>query len=346
MTMSMEAVKEIELGSFQPTPTGLIVKGKPNFEEWQEAGHFLSRAGKSVMWWIGDWLNYGEHRWGQKYKEAIEVTGLDYHTVRVARYVSKEFESDRRRSLLSFGHHVEVKALPARTADDFLRDAESEDLSIKELRQRIKEWKQQQADEPKTLSEGCTVDDLNKLVAAGLKFNCIYADPPWQYGNQGTRAATDNHYETMAFEDIAALPVKELAGDKSHLHLWTTNGFLVEALNLIQLWGFEFKSTFVWVKPQLGIGNYWRCSHEIMLLGVKGGLTFPPTNVKSWLEHDRTQHSKKPEAVRLLIEKVSPGPYLELFGRTISQGWTIWGNEISKNLFEQTARNYSRLPRS
>ncbi len=176
----------------------------------------------------------------------------------------------------------------------------------------------------------CTVDDLKQLAAGETKYGCIYADPPWNYGNQVTRAATDNHYATMVAEDIAALPVGELAADKCHLHLWTTNGFLREALGLLDSWGFEFKSTFVWVKPQLGIGNYWRCSHELMLLGVKGRLTFPPSGVKSWIEADRSKHSAKPEQVREFIEKMSPGPRLELFGRKTSPGWTVWGNEVSR----------------
>lgn len=178
---------------------------------------------------------------------------------------------------------------------------------------------------------GCTADDLSKVTA---KFGCIYADPPWQYGNQSTRASTDNHYSTMSLDEIAALPVPELAAEKCHLHLWTTESFLEDAIALLRGWGFERKSGFIWVKPQLGIGNYWRCSHEIMLLGVKGGLTFPPTNIKSWIEHDRTKHSSKPEAVRKLIEQVSPGPYLELFGRKAVHGWTVWGNEIERGIFD------------
>src|SRR5262245_681745 len=98
----------------------------------------------------------------------------------------------------------------------------------------------------------------------------------------------------MTVAEIAALPVDKLAAEKCHLHLWTTEGCLEEAIRLLKHWGFERRSGFVWVKPQLGIGNYWRCSHEFMLLGVRGGLTFPPTNIKSWLEHVRTQHSAKP----------------------------------------------------
>lgn len=186
----------------------------------------------------------------------------------------------------------------------------------------------------------CEIEDLERVAASGAKFGCIYADPPWSYGNQGTRAATDNHYRTMSIEDIAALPVPDLAAEESHLHLWTTNGFLREALSLLEGWGFEFKSTFVWVKPQLGIGNYWRCSHEILLLGVKGGLTFPPNGFRSWVEADRTEHSAKPEQVRELIEQVSPGPRLELFARRTSPGWEVWGDDVSQSgLFDPVAQS-------
>ena len=83
-----------------------------------------------------------------------------------------------------------------------------------------------------------TVDDLDTLIAQGLKYRAIYADPPWRYGNQGTRAATDNHYPTMTVDEIAALPIAQLAADAAHLHLWTTNAFLFESKRVIEAWGF------------------------------------------------------------------------------------------------------------
>ena len=86
----------------------------------------------------------------------------------------------------------------------------------------------------------------------------------------------------------------------------------------------------------MGIGNYWRVSHEFLLLGVKGGLVFADHGQMSWLRHDRIGHSRKPEQVRRIIEKVSPGPYLELFGRRTADNWTVWGNEIERTLFNQS----------
>ena len=183
--------------------------------------------------------------------------------------------------------------------------------------------------------ETCAVLDLQDLIKGGRKFGTIYADPPWPYMNQATRASTGNHYSTMTLDDIAALPVPRLTSEQAHLHLWTTNAFLFDAKTLIETWGFEYKSCFVWVKPQMGIGNYWRLSHEFMLLGVKGGLTFLDRGQMSWLNHDRIGHSRKPEEVRWIIEKVSPGPYLELFGRRTIDNWTVWGNEIERTIFNR-----------
>jgi N6-adenosine-specific RNA methylase IME4 len=177
----------------------------------------------------------------------------------------------------------------------------------------------------------CT--DLSELVASGQKFGTIYADPPWRYNNQGTRAATDNHYDgDMSIDDICAMPIKELCADKCHLHLWTTNAFLFECPKIFEAWGFEFKSTFVWAKPSFGIGNYWRNSHEIMLLAVKGGQTALSRSEKSWTECKRGAHSAKPEIVRHSIERLSPGPFLELFGRSPRTGWTVFGNQIVEEL--------------
>jgi N6-adenosine-specific RNA methylase IME4 len=177
------------------------------------------------------------------------------------------------------------------------------------------------------VSEG--VKSLDNLPRS--HFGCVYADPPWQYGNQGTRAATDNHYNTMSIADLCAMPISELVADDAHLHLWTTNAFIKESFDLIDAWGFEYRSMFIWVKPQMGIGNYWRVSHEIMLLGIRGNAKrFNDRSLKSWAEASRTKHSAKPGIVRSMIERASSGPYLELFGRKLVKGWTVFGNQIGE----------------
>jgi N6-adenosine-specific RNA methylase IME4 len=186
-------------------------------------------------------------------------------------------------------------------------------------------------------SPACAISDLQSLVDAGRKYKTILADPPWSYSNQGTRAATGNHYNTMSIDDICALPISRLADETAHLHLWTTNAFLFDCKKIMELWGFEYKSCFVWVKSSMGIGNYWRVSHEFMLLGVRGSLPFQNHSEMSWYEEKRSKHSAKPLEVIKKIETVSPGPYLELFGRETRENWTVWGNQISKTLFNEAA---------
>ncbi len=241
------------------------------------------------------------------------------HAVEIARHLRKTCGKD-------------PAAWDADAVADWVDRCETEKLTVQQLRAAITA---ERVAAPADDAPCCTVTDLAELGKAGRKFGTIYADPPWAYGNQATRAATDNHYPTMTVEDIAALPVGDLAADQSHLWLWTTNGFLFECPQIFAAWGFEFKSSYVWVKPQIGIGNYLRNSHEFLLLAVRGGLVGAATDVKSWGEFNRQEHSAKPDRIRVdVLERVSPGPRLELFGRKTSPGWTVWGNQIERNLFD------------
>ena len=186
--------------------------------------------------------------------------------------------------------------------------------------------------------ESGAVADLGELVQRGLRYGCVYADPPWAYSNKGTRANVEDEYKsTMTVDEICEEPVSQLAADDCHLHLWTTNAFLFDARRVIESWGFEYKSCFVWVKPQMGIGNYWRVSHEFMLLGIRGKPEFRRRDCMSWGQFDRTAHSKKPKDVRRLVESVSHGPYLELYGRETVPNWMVYGNEVSRTMFEDPA---------
>ena len=182
-------------------------------------------------------------------------------------------------------------------------------------------------------NEDGNYSNFQDIIDLGVKFGTVYADPPWRYDNQGTRAATDNHYDgTMSLDELRALPVADITADKAHLHLWTTNAFLYDTKSILEAWGFEYKSTFVWVKPQMGIGNYWRNSHELMITAVKGGLTADSKAEMSWVECRRGRHSSKPQQVRERIMRLSPGPYLELFGRRVVKDWVVFGNQVEEEL--------------
>jgi N6-adenosine-specific RNA methylase IME4 len=173
-----------------------------------------------------------------------------------------------------------------------------------------------------------TTSELHQLIQEGRRYGTILCDPPWPYENIGTRAAAEKHYPTLSLEALKDLPVRELCSEEAHLHLWTTNAFLIEAHQLLEYWGFEYKGCFVWVKPCFGLGHYYRVAHEFLLLGVRGGAPFRERGQRSWEEWPRGRHSEKPQEAIAMIEAVSPGPYLELFSRERRNGWTTWGSEF------------------
>jgi N6-adenosine-specific RNA methylase IME4 len=211
------------------------------------------------------------------------------------------------------------------------RIAEATDPKQVSQRKCLSLVKKSEATAPR--NDTCTLEDLQSLVGQ-REFGCIYADPPWLYDNQATRASTSNHYGGMTVDELCELPIEQLAAKDAHLHLWITNAFLFDAPRIFDAWGFEFRSSFVWCKPQMGIGNYWRNSHEILLTAIRGNAKrFNDRSLLSWGKFNRTRHSAKPEEIRGFIERASAGPYLELFGRRKVEGWTVWGNEIERNLF-------------
>lgn len=166
-------------------------------------------------------------------------------------------------------------------------------------------------------------------------FQTIVADPPWQYGNKSTRNAADKHYPTMTIEELCDLSVEAHAAPDAHLYLWTTAPFLREAFTVMEAWGFTYKTNLVWVKPQMGMGNYFRVSHEHVLFGIRGRGRTKSKSQMSWFEADRSRHSAKPDSFVDIVERCSASPGLEMFarrdGRTPRMDtafrWSFWGNE-------------------
>jgi N6-adenosine-specific RNA methylase IME4 len=173
------------------------------------------------------------------------------------------------------------------------------------------------------------------------QYGTILVDPPWRFTNRTGKVGPEHRrlhrYQTMSFEDIAALPVGDLALPKSHLYLWSPNALLPEALMIMKAWGFIYKTNVVWYKVRKdggpdgrGVGFYFRNVTELLLFGVKGKLrTLQPGRRQVNIMISRKQeHSRKPDAMYDLIEKCSPGPFLELFARERVEGWTQWGDEL------------------
>lgn len=157
----------------------------------------------------------------------------------------------------------------------------------------------------------------------------IVADPPWRYANKATRGAAEDHYPTMTNGDLAALAgeLELWAAPECHLYLWTTNNFIREAFDVIDAWRFEYKTMLTWIKPQIGMGNYFRGRTEHVLFATRGNAHTQRRDVSNVIESNRTQHSRKPDVFYDLVETMSPGPYLEMFARRRRFGWDHWGNE-------------------
>lgn len=176
--------------------------------------------------------------------------------------------------------------------------------------------------------------DVQATSRQPQRFRVIYADPPWDIAQLGKRGAI-NHYDLMTLDRIKQMPVADLAADNATLLLWTTNAALPGALDVMKEWGFEYKTNAIWDKYYLGLGNYFRSTHEILLHGVRGKAPFKFRGQRSTLLFPRQDHSHKPEEMIPLIERVLDGPYLELFARqrpNSHKDWSVWGNEIDSDI--------------
>jgi N6-adenosine-specific RNA methylase IME4 len=164
------------------------------------------------------------------------------------------------------------------------------------------------------------------------KYSIIYADPPWSYDNDPPSRSVTNHYGVMTLDDICALPVKEISEKNAMLFLWTTITHLRECFNVIDSWGFEYKSNIVWDKQIAGTGYWTRSQHEFLMICKKGNIKCPlPENISpSLYSEKRKEHSKKPRYFRSMIERQYPNltNRIELFSRDKIEGWDCWGNEV------------------
>lgn len=173
------------------------------------------------------------------------------------------------------------------------------------------------------------------------KYSTILADPPWQFSNRTGKMAPEHRrlsrYPTMTLQDIKELPIPQIIKEPAHLYLWVPNALIAEGLEVMERWGFCYKTNIIWYKirkdggpDRRGVGFYFRNVTEIILFGVRGnnartkqmGRTQP--NI---ICSQKREHSRKPDEQYKIIEGCSRGPYLELFSRHARKGWSQWGNE-------------------
>lgn len=186
----------------------------------------------------------------------------------------------------------------------------------------------------------------DRIRALPLKqFGVILADPEWRFvpwnEETGSDRSAANHYATSALEDIKKRDVPSIAADDCVLALWATVPMLPQALEVMQAWGFEYRSHCVWLKPRAGTGYWFRNVHELLLIGVKGDVpcAAPGTQWDSAWDADPGEHaeySAKPEEAYKLIETYFPNlPKIELNARIKRPGWEVWGAEAPVDLSEE-----------
>lgn len=175
------------------------------------------------------------------------------------------------------------------------------------------------------------------------KYGAILADPPWTFKvwskATGNGRSAASHYDVMSLDDIKNLPLNSLAADNCVLFLWATMPMIPEALETMAAWGFTYKTVgFSWMKTckvqtdllHFGMGYYTRSNVELCLLGTKGSPKRQDKGVPQAILEPVREHSRKPDCVHERIERLVPGPYIELFARTKRDGWDCWGLETNK----------------
>jgi N6-adenosine-specific RNA methylase IME4 len=178
------------------------------------------------------------------------------------------------------------------------------------------------------------------------RYGVILADPPWRFEpysrDTGMDRAADNHYPTKQTDDIAALDVPSIAADDCVLLLWATAPMLPDALNVMGLWGFYYKSHFIWHKDASGTGYWNRNCHELLLIGSKGKIPAPEQGGSlhpSVFLAPRREHSRKPDYPYGFAEFWWPSlAKIELYCRGAPRhGWDAWGNEAEQLSTEASA---------
>lgn len=173
------------------------------------------------------------------------------------------------------------------------------------------------------------------------KYKVIYADPPWlyeTYSDEGKDRSPEKHYGCMNLDALKALPVAGLADKHCVLFMWSIDTHVPQALELIEAWGFKFKTrAFEWVKTNrkspgffTGLGHWTRANPESCWLATRGKPKRLAKDVRRLVVSPRREHSRKPDEVYERIERLVPGPRIELFARTERPGWDCWGNQVSR----------------
>lgn len=262
--------------------------------------------------------------------DAAEMLNVGERSVERAKVVQRdgapELVAAVEAGIVSVSAAADVASLPAEEQVELVARGE------KEILEAAKAIRAERADQ-KRAARTVLLNELSNRNAPlpERKYSVIYADPPWQYDfSPSNDRSVENHYPTMAIEDICALPVEGIATPDAMLFLWAPPSFIQKGLRVLEAWGFELATSMVWVKDKIGTGIYVRQRHEYLLLGKRGQpiTPRPGSQPDSVIEAPRQEHSAKPAQVYEIIEAMYPGlSMVELFSRSPRAGWDAWGNQ-------------------
>jgi len=230
---------------------------------------------------------------------------------------------------LSHNTIAKVKIIEQKAAPEIKEKLSTGELTINQAYQDIKkeEKKEEFKEKRKLISEQVNHVDINDIPE---KFDVIYCDPPWRYDfSETTNREIENHYTTMECKDICKMNVP--AADNCVLFMWATAPKLLEAIEVIKAWGFEYKTHAIWDKEKIGMGYWFRGQHELLMVATKGKVSPPDSAIRisSVIKEERTKHSRKPDCVAEYIELAFfEKSKIELFCREPRKGWYSFGNQI------------------
>lgn len=167
-------------------------------------------------------------------------------------------------------------------------------------------------------------------------FDVIYADPAWKFASNSEAKPGRNprrHYPTMTVDQIASMPVVNIAAPDALLLMWITVPHAHRGPDVMRAWGFEYKSQVVWIKDRIGTGYWARNRHELLLIGTRGRFPCPVPALfpDSVIIGQQREHSRKPNYVHQVIDdRLGRLRRVELFARAGRAGWVVWGNETAK----------------
>jgi len=318
--------KQIELKDEKQAKEWIILNqfGRRNLNNYSRAELALELKGLFAVKAKENSMKSGGDRKSDNYKSGLENSPKSINPIDTRKEVSVIAE-------VSDNTIARVEKIKKHAEPEVIERLKSGEVSINQVYQQVRK------EESKKKKAEQLFQTQKELKPTEKKYRVIYADPPWKYGEEqhvdmGNVQTTvlGSHYPSMSIQELSDLPVKNITTDNAVLFLWVTSPLLEECFPMIKAWGFKYKTSMVWDKIKHNVGNYVSVRHEFLLICTKGACTPDVRKLFDSVQSiERTEHSKKPEEFRTIIETIyTEGNKVELFRRgDAPEGWDTWGNE-------------------